>query len=291
MTLEEKLDASIAMALAKKAEASTPEASRPFLMPPAPPPPGGIPEVLSPSSLNTFLDCAMRWYYSRVLLLPETRGSALGLGTAVHTALLGNLAQKIETKLDLPEEGVRATFIEALTQELDTMVLAEDEDVDELKASGEAMVRIFMDRIAPTIEPAAVELPVEGVIGGVPVRGFVDIRAVDGTVIDLKTAKRKPAGITPAHLVQVATYSMLDPLASNDVRIVTLTKTRTVDASSSSATLLPGDKRYVESLYSIARDQMGAGVYAPNRSSFLCSRRHCSFWRRCLDEFGGKVGE
>lgn len=293
-TLEESLALSLALAEMRKGapapSIAEPEATRLFVMPkPAPPAASEVPAVTSPSSLNTFLDCQYRWYCAKVLKLDEPKGSALGLGTAVHTALLGNLEQKIETKEDLPEEGVRATFIVALAEQLDTMVLAENEDVDELKACGEAMVRVFMERISPAIEPAAIEQPVSGMIGGVAVRGFIDIRTVDGTVIDLKTSKRKPSGITPAHLVQVATYSMLDPLATNDVRVVTLTKTRTVDAHSSSATLLPRDKKYVESLYSIARDQMHAGVYAPNRSSFLCSRRHCAFADRCCAEFGGQV--
>ncbi len=56
-------------------------------------------------------------------------------------------------------------------------------------------------------------------------------------------------------------------------------------------TITPADKKLTARLYSIARDLMHAGVFAPNRSSFLCSRRHCGFWSRCEAEFGGEVSE
>ena len=38
-------------------------------------------------------------------------------------------------------------------------------------------------------------------------------------------------------------------------------------------------------------DTIRAGVFNPNRSSYLCSRKYCSYWRACQREFGGKVPE
>jgi hypothetical protein len=34
---------------------------------------------------------------------------------------------------------------------------------------------------------------------------------------------------------------------------------------------------------------MGTGMYCPNRQSMLCSQKHCSFWKHCEEEFGGRV--
>lgn len=288
MTLEEQLVGSLALIAAKKA---TLEASNLHIM--ANPAPGGseIPELLSPSSVNCFLECQAKWFYSRVLRLPEIRGSALGLGTAVHTAVISSLVQKIETREDLPTEGTQAVFVGALTEEMDYMKLQPEENWDDLKAQGEALVRVFQDRIAPSIDPQACELHVEGIISDVPVHGYIDVLDSSGRVIDIKTSRRKLSGITPAHLLQSSTYAMLEPKASGDVQIVTLTKGRTADVHTASLTLKPAHKRLTERLYSITRDQMDAGLYVPSRGSFLCSKRHCGFHARCLEDFGGEVSE
>src|ERR1019366_7620088 len=51
----------------------------------------------------------------------------------------------------------------------------DDENPQELAATGEALVVKYMDYLAPTIDPAVVELRVEGEIGGVKVRGWIDL--------------------------------------------------------------------------------------------------------------------
>jgi hypothetical protein len=38
-----------------------------------------------------------------------------------------------------------------------------------------------------------------------------------------------------------------------------------------------------------AQNAMGTGMYCPNRQSMLCSQKHCSFWKHCEEEFGGRV--
>ena len=47
--------------------------------------------------------------------------------------------------------------------------------------------------------------------------------------------------------------------------------------------------RRVQKLYPAVQQAIRAGLFLPNRSSNLCSRKYCSFWRRCEREFGGKV--
>ena len=64
---------------------------------------------------------------------------------------------------------------------------------------------------APSIQPKAVDLPVEGVIAGVRVQGIVDLLDMEGRIIDFKTAARRPAGITPEYHLQLTTYSMTTP--------------------------------------------------------------------------------
>ena len=147
-------------------------------------------DVLSPSQVSNIVDCAYRWYAKKVLKLPEPPTANQVLGKAVHAALAANFDQKCETRADLPVVGVVSVFREAwvvLTQGLE---FRDDEDAHELGKTGEALVAKYMEEAAPKIEPAAVEMRVEGVIAGVSVVGYIDLLDVDGCVIDIKTARR-----------------------------------------------------------------------------------------------------
>lgn len=246
--------------------------------------------ILSPSSVNTFAhDCQVKWFYRRVLGLPEKRGAALGLGTAVHAAIAANFKQKIETREDLPVEGATALFRDAWAEQLDEITLEKSDDPKDLAECGEVMTRVYMSQCAPRIQPAEVERPVRGLIGDVPVQGFIDVLDVNGDVIDTKTASKKPTGINAGYRVQVTTYAMLDAKASGRARLDTLTKTKTVGLHQQTIDVTDSDRKQATRLYSIAQEQMRAGVFLPNRSSYLCSRKYCAYWERCTDEYGGQV--
>jgi CRISPR/Cas system-associated exonuclease Cas4 (RecB family) len=246
-------------------------------------------QILSPSSLNTFLDCEARWFYRKVLGLPETRGAAAGLGSAVHAAIAANYRQKIDSRRDLHTEGVLAVFRDAWKQELDTCTLDKSDDVADLANTGEVITRVYMEQCAPRVQPAAVEMHVEGLIGNVPVQGYIDVLDVDGQVIDTKTAKRKPSGISPGYRAQVSTYAMLAPQASGRARLDTFVKSKTVQHVSQSIQVAESDRKYATKLYAIAREKMQTGLVSPNRGSNLCSRKYCSHWQKCVEDYGGEV--
>jgi CRISPR/Cas system-associated exonuclease Cas4 (RecB family) len=237
------------------------------------------------------MDCSAKWHYRKVLDLPETRTPALALGSAIHEVVAVNMQDKIETRRDLDAPAISSLWRDALPRHLDGVVFAEGESAAELAGCGSALLRVYMDQAAPAIRPAAVELAVEGVIGGVNVHGFVDVLDVEGTVIDLKTAGKKPAGVSASHRLQVSTYAMITPGASGVGRIDTITKTKTVAHYATTFAVTPADRKLTEKLYSITLDQMMSGIVAPNRSSYMCSKRFCSFHETCTAEFGGEVPE
>ena len=70
-------------------------------------------KVLSPTQVRTFLNCSARWWFKYGLSKPETKNSALALGSAVHRALEVNFREKITTKEDLDTLGVVALFRKA----------------------------------------------------------------------------------------------------------------------------------------------------------------------------------
>lgn len=260
-----------------------------------PPPPDDVApdtlaEVLSVSQAKCFLTCPARWYFKYLIGLPDPPTASLGLGTAVHSALGYNFVQKIDSKQDLDIRAVVERFAIAWREQAQIVEFREDEDTGALADTGAAMVVAYMGQLAPTVQPAFVELPVAGAIGGVQVRGFVDVVDIEGRVIDLKTSAKKPAGISPDYRLQLTTYDLLTPQSRGRVALHTMTKQKTVQVIEQSAEIGPADVKFAETLYPMVQDSIRDGIYYPRRdNNYLCSRKNCPFWRACEKEFGGEV--
>jgi hypothetical protein len=251
----------------------------------------GLAEILSPSQVRSFMDCQVRWWFKYAQKYSDAPTANMALGRAIHAALTSNFAQKIETHEDLPVTGVLALFREAWAIEREQLEFRDDENPLELAACGESLLAKYMDEVAPTIEPAAVEIRVHGEIAGVKVHGWIDLLDVDGRIIDIKTAARKPSSIDVDHKFQIATYAQLTPGASGHARVDTLVKTKTPSIVTRSFTLSEQDLLATRKLYALAQHAMRSQIYMPNRLSMTCSRRNCSYWRYCEHEWGGEVPE
>jgi hypothetical protein len=259
--------------------------------PPTPDANSTIAELLSPSQVRCFMDCQIRWWFKYTLKYSDPATGKMALGRAVHSAIAQNFAQKLETREDLPTVGVVALFRDAWAREQDETEFRDDEDPREFKACGEALVSKYMDQCAPLIEPAAVEMRVQGEIGGVRVQGWIDLLDVNGRIIDLKTSARKPSGIEPDYKFQIATYTQLTPGASGEARLDTLVKTKAPALITQNFRISDQDLLATAKLYPLAQQSMRSEHMMPNRLSLSCSRRNCSYWRLCEREWGGEVSE
>jgi hypothetical protein len=245
--------------------------------------------MLSPSQVRTFMDCQMHWYYKHVLWLPDPANANLSLGKAVHAALAANFTAKLEGGKDLPAAEVLDLFRCHWNVAASETEFRDDDNPVAIGAQGEQMVEKYMREAAPLIEPAAVELPVEGTIASVKVQGRLDLVEKNGRVRDIKTTTRKSGSVTGEHAFQLATYTRLCPLASGDVAIDQLVRTKTVQLATLPYHVKATDEQACESLYPLAQQMMRSQNYMPNRCSNLCSRKNCAFWRRCERDFGGTV--
>ena len=248
-------------------------------------------DILSPSQVSSIMDCAYRWHAKQVLKMPEPPTSNQILGRAVHAALAANFEQKCNTKVDLPVIGVLAVFRDAWAVLSAETEFHDAEDPVELGKTGGALVSKYMEEAAPRIEPAAVELRVEGAIAGVRVTGYIDLLDVHGCVIDIKTAKARPSSISPMHRFQVATYRYLTNRAGGSGRIDTLVKTKSPQLIQQSFSITEQELRAIHTIYPEAQALMRGDIHLPNRQSMLCSRRHCAYWRHCERKWGGEVPE
>jgi hypothetical protein len=255
------------------------------------PPRTELGEVLSPTQVRCFMDCQARWWFKYGLRYPDPPTGKMALGKAVHSALLQNAAQKVETQEDLPVTGVLALYRDAWARERDHTEFRDDEDLEAYAACGVALVTKYMDEAAPTLEPAAVEIHVRGEIEGITVQGWIDLLDVDGRIIEIKTAARRPSRIEPYSKFQIATYAQLTPGASGQARVDTLVKTKSPRLVTTNFTVGLQDVLATSKLYPIVQQSMRSQLFTPNRLSITCSRKNCAYWRHCELEWGGEVPE
>jgi CRISPR/Cas system-associated exonuclease Cas4 (RecB family) len=235
------------------------------------------------------MDCQVRWWFKYGRRYPDPATGNLALGRAVHAALAQNFEQKMQSYEDLPILGVIALFRQAWAAEREETEFRDDQDPLELARCGETLIRKYLEEVAPTIAPAAVELHLTGEIAGIPVQGWIDVLDIRGRILEIKTAARKPCAISPEHRFQIATYAQLTPQANFDARIDTLVKTKAPGLVTQRFTITDQDLMATTELYPMAQMAMRSELYMPNRTSMNCSRRNCSFWRRYEQEFGGEV--
>ncbi|MBN1460802.1 MAG: PD-(D/E)XK nuclease family protein [Armatimonadetes bacterium] len=257
-------------------------------------------EVLSPTQVGMFLECPTKWYFKYMIGLPEPITSSLAVGRAVDNALSHYFRAKAEG-VAMPEADVLDAVDTAWADEEAVVTHAPGESADELHNLCRRLVACYMAEMAPRVQPAlidgtpAVQVPVEGRIADVRVQGYIDLVTDDGVVIDLKTKRDKPAGVPADHMLQVATYDLLCPYSRGRAEIHYMVKGR---SSKSKPNIVPFTREigpeevlYAESIYPATQEAMRSGLYLPRRTSRLCSRKYCPFWKSCEREFGGRVGE
>src|SRR6202051_3557022 len=113
------------------------------------------------------MDCQMRWWFKYGLKVPDPATANMALGRAVHSSLGENFAQKVDTREDLPTEGVVALFREAWDNEIEQTEFRDEDNPKNIATNRKALVTEYMNQMAPTIDPAAVKLKVEGEIAGI----------------------------------------------------------------------------------------------------------------------------
>ncbi len=180
--------------------------------------------MLSPSQVNTFIDCQARWYYGSILKLPDPPTGSLAFGKAVHYVCSLLLAARVEDCPNPVSAGeIGEAFRSALAIELAVAELREDESPAQLLEDGLRLLAMFAGQIAPQLDPVALEMPIHGEIGGVHVRGIIDVLTVSG-IVDLKTSSKKPGLISPSYELQLVTYGLL--AGQRQAWLITMARTK-----------------------------------------------------------------
>ena len=89
--------------------------------------------------------------------------------------------------------------------------------------TGEELVRIYINDVAPQIRPASVEQKtMRGMFASVRIQANFDVQDDDGTLISIRTAPHPANSIDPMHRFELTTCCRLAVDASGVVRSETL---------------------------------------------------------------------
>lgn len=248
---------------------------------PAAPAAAGAPR-LSPSQVGTLFTCAAKWYYKHALKLPDPTSPQMAIGRAVGAGCAAAI-----TAPDTALETFESTFRDAMAEVWPT---PSEEEWQRHHDRAAGMFQTWVTQAAPSIgSEAETERHLEGQIGGIPVKAYADIITETGTVIELKTAAKKPATCPDRHRLQAITYAMLAECDQAQVHILH-SSSRTAGLTTFAIHAASDEnRRYGETIYAMAADQIQAGIFPPRRDSEFCGRQTCPYHLQCIADHGGEV--
>lgn len=168
------------------------------------------PDVLSGSSLNTYLRCGRQWELAYVHRLRRPPSLRMARGTAGHFAAEVDLRHKLKTGEDLPIEDLLDAYRDSFTKEaIDSPDIPDKKETHEtFMASGMEGVKLWRREVAPTFEPEYVEEPLQYTINGVVYTGTLDASDKARKIHDWKYTAKKPDVRSQDYVVNMVGYAI-----------------------------------------------------------------------------------
>jgi hypothetical protein len=167
-------------------------------------------DVLSGSSLNTFLRCAKQWEFAYVYRFKRPPNLKMVKGTAGHKAAEVHMLAKLDTPfgmIDGPLDVALDAFSDSFDEEAKeayeepgmTKVIAKNNGIREVK--------FWHKEVAPTIQPAMMEQPISFRINGIPWTGTIDLVDAERRVRDWKFTGKTPSS-ADAYILNMVGYAI-----------------------------------------------------------------------------------
>lgn len=170
-------------------------------------------QTVSPSRLNTFLQCRLKWWFRYVARIAKPKSAALHVGGTVH-AVLKAWNKSRWRKQPLTLKQLHDEYATAWADQTDDPVQW-DGDEETQKSTGWRLVETYIreSKIPEDLRPDAVEVPVEADLSehGLPTLiGVLDL-VQRGVIVDYKTSGQTPNPERTVHLheIQTSSYAVL----------------------------------------------------------------------------------
>ncbi len=249
------------------------------------------------SKINMLLQCPAKHFFCFIEKIKAPSRSALLKGIAFHGAEAKNYEQKIESEKDLPVGDVLDIFGTQFDMGAPDTLWFEDEDPGEIKDGGYSMLREYHKVIAPGVQPQSVEMPFELKLKGTEqvFAGRVDIVTRDEIIIDTKTKRARPSSVESDHKLQMTAYTagfqVMNKRKPRKVRLDYVVDKKQPECISYDVEIEDSDIELLLNLIGKYQEAIQKGFDIPNRASFMCSKKYCSYAYECESRFGGRVKE
>ena len=251
------------------------------------------------SHVDSFLRCAMQFFYRHILGEKRPPGIPARRGSGAHKAAEKNHLQKKDTHVDLSAEelsdiaadeylrlvkyqGVFISKAEApdKTEEQRLLGIGLDQTV--------GATRLYAESIAPKIDPAIVEEKITAFLPGwdLPIAGTMDITDHAGHIFDLKTKGKTVRQEWADRQIQPMFYSQLyfeHPgewptsfryqlmIANKEPKYVELVTHRK-----------PSGMKRIEPIVEVMMRCIESGLFPPTHyENWICSSKFCGYYQKC----------
>lgn len=257
-------------------------------------------EHVSASSIKDYLTCSLRFYFKRVLGLPEPVSPNLHLGQAVHAGIQAFHLARWRGGDHAPDAVIEQYRLAFASLEDEGDVRFEDGERDKSLEKGEAVIRAYLesDHARADERPLGVEVQLREDIPDLasPLVGYVDLVRPGHVPVDYKTCAATPNLELEAflHELQLTAYQILIESATGEEvmgrELIFLVKTKTPKIIVHR--LPPASASDVARFRAIAVAMID-GVYHERwtpQSGMHCAwcfyRQQCAQWTGGLDESG-----
>lgn len=146
--------------------------------------------ALSPSTLNAYLDCPIRFYYETIIRIPQAANDSMAFGSAVHFALQ-RLFEKMKTNKDIfpPKHEMLSDFIAYMLR--NKLSFTEKQFSNRMELGKQLLPSFYDFYVDKWIKTVVLEYFVKDIeVDGVPLKGKLDKIEFTGNevrVVDYKT--------------------------------------------------------------------------------------------------------
>jgi putative RecB family exonuclease len=251
-----------------------------------------VPTSLSPSRVESFINCPLAFRFSSIEKLPEPPSVATTRGSLVHRALelLFHHPAPERTPHNL-ESAVDAALLEYRDHPDYTELGLSESDAAQFDVDCRDLSRRYLEMEDPgAVTEIGVELRLEADLNGLQLRGIIDRLDQDAsgelTVVDYKTGRAPGPKYEAKSLQGVHFYALLCEKVygqrPKEVRLMYLKSAQQIAVTPTTQSLQHTTRRTL-AVFDAVEKACTTGHFAPKQSA-LC--RSCSFQRWC-PEFGG----
>lgn len=241
-----------------------------------------MPDHVSQSQLDMWQRCPRQWKYRYVDGLKMRPSGALVEGDCYHKSLEANFTQKKVTFEDLPIDDCLDAFSTQWAKRLSEVEGVDWRDMkpEAVKNEGHGLVRAYMTRMAPVVQPLEVEEWYVSEVAGVVFVMRIDLINDVGTVIDHKTSSKSynQADVDRDMQASAAAFSLKRAIIfENHVAVKTAApKIQPIKTVRTREDV----KWWLDASCAIVQ-QMKSGIAPPRPTGWWCSPNYCGYYQVC----------